>query len=145
MLNIDGFRLIRISDTDVEILTVSFGRVEYEPAIRWRFEKPAVFNPTIIIRRGKYCEDQIVCIAVAYPDDAKELMAFVDTTDSLSVEFDWGSEVKQLAISAVDKLPKIDDDAREFRSEFTFTSIYDDTYSEIDLTGYSITYETIGE
>jgi len=125
MLSYDGFRIINISGGVMDGYVIENGVIEYEPVIKYRIEKKNAFDPTIIIRREPYHEDSIECEAILLPIEYDELYNHLTTAEQLYIEFDTAETILQFPV-IVDKLPKLEDESRSFKSKvkFTFKSIY---------------------
>lgn len=127
MLGYDGFRLIKIKDGNISGYVVEHGLVEYEPILKYRVKKECAFDPTIIIKRGKYHEDSIECEAILLQVEYDNLVEHITDAEQLYIEFDVAEATYQYPI-IVDKLPKLEDDTRSFKNKvkFSFKSIYQD-------------------
>jgi len=125
MLRYDGFRIISIAGGVYAGFVVESGVIDYQPQRKYRVEKQCAFDLTILIRREPYNEDSIECEAYLPATQYDELYNILSDADQLYIEFDAGSGTLQFPV-VIDKLPKLDDDARSHRSriKFTLTSIY---------------------
>ncbi len=129
MLGFDGFRLVKDTGSGVVTLDVPRARVEWKPKERWRVEKQNAFDPTIVLRRGRYHEDDIDCVAILWPAESNALRDFLNTDegDALFIIYDYDNSTRHFPV-AIDKLPPASDEAREFRQEIklSFTALYDE-------------------
>ena len=125
MFKYDGFRLIAIRNGNIDGYVVPDATVEYQPEIKYRIEKISAFDPTIIIKREPYHADQIECEAILLPAEYNTLCSHLTTADELFIEFDTADQILQFPVT-VDKLPKLEDESRSFKSlvKFTLSSIY---------------------
>jgi hypothetical protein len=104
---------------------VADATVDYQPDIKYRIEKKNAFDPTIIIKREPYHDDVIECQAILLPSEYETLSSKLTSADKLYIEFDSGNKTLQFPVT-VEKLPKLEDDSRSFKSKikFTLNSIY---------------------
>lgn len=125
MFKYDGFRIISITNGIVDGYVVPDATVEYQPEIKYRIEKKNAFDPTIIIKRDAYHDDQIECEAILLPTEYNTLCSHLTTADQLFIEFDTAKQILQFPVT-VDKLPKLEDETRSFKSQvkLTLNSIY---------------------
>ncbi len=142
MLGFEGFRLLKETATDIEQFDVVNGTVAREPVEKWRVEKTNAFDPTIILRRKKYYEDEIECVAIVLPSELKALLTFLRLEDGeqLYIIYDYDDEQRHYPVT-VDKLPKEPDDSRAFRQavKLSFVALYSeipslpDAYNRVEL------------
>lgn len=143
MLVYDGFRLIGIKEGSINGFIVENGTVSYQPEVKYKIEKRNAFNPTIIIKRQAYNEDNIDCQAFLKAEEYNNLVNFLTESDSLYIEFDTKQKTMQLPIYTF-RLPKLEDDNRSFKGavKFSFKSLYT-TLTPIDfenIFGYGNNY-----
>jgi len=125
MFKYDGFRLVAITNGNIDGYVVPDATVEYQPEIKYKIQKKNAFDPTIIIKREPYHEDQIECEAILLPTEYNNLNNHLITANELFIEFDTADQTLQFPVT-VDKLPKLEDESRSFKSlvKFTLSSIY---------------------
>lgn len=125
MFQFDGFRLISITNGVIDGYVVADATVGYQPNIKYRIEKKNAFDPTVIIRREPYHDDEIECQAILLPNEYATLCDKLISAENLYIEFDSADKTLQFPVT-VDKLPKLEDDTRSFKSKvkFTLSSIY---------------------
>ena len=127
VLNHDGFRLVKDTGSDVQVHDVEKAQVGWKPAVKYVVEKANAFDPTKIMRRGKYYEDGIECIAMVTPAEADALRTFLDVQDGelLYIVFNYDDGEKHFRVE-IDKLPEMSDDGRDFRdgAKLSFVARY---------------------
>ncbi len=143
MDNYDGFRLIGVQQGIASGMLMVHGVVSYQPDVKYRIEKKNAFNPSIIIRRGRYHEDTIECQAIIDSEKYDELLNFLNSSELLYIEFSSKNKKYQLPVY-VHKFPRLEDEARSFKDAFKFSlrSVYEDG-SAIDfdnIFGYGNSY-----
>lgn len=104
--------------------------IDYEPEIKWQVEKKNAFDTSLVHRRKPYHDDTISCTAPLNPAQTADLAAFIGDNATLYVQFDLGNTTITLP-ATVDKMPKWDDDAREWTAliKFTFNASYTEPYT----------------
>lgn len=99
--------------------------VDYKPVIKWKTSSKNAFDPSIVIRRGKYRADSIVIEDVLSGSEYNELIAVLSEFDKLYIAFEVEGEVQQFP-GEIDKLPELSDNHRFGVDEvkFSFESTY---------------------
>jgi len=99
--------------------------VEYKPVIKWKTTAKNAFDPSIVIKRGKYRADSISIEDVLSGSEYQELIDMLTQFDKLYIAFEVDNQVQQFPCE-IDKLPELSDSHRFGVDEvkFSFESIY---------------------
>ncbi|MCB5288179.1 MAG: hypothetical protein LHW64_10330 [Candidatus Cloacimonetes bacterium] len=119
--------------------------VDYKPVIKWKTTAKNAFDPSIVIKRGKYRADSISIEDVLSGSEYQELIELLTHFDKLYIAFEVDAEVQQFPCE-IDKLPSLSDNHRFGVDEvkFSFESSYIDKEEAIldivGMTGYGNSY-----
>lgn len=143
MLNIFGFRLIKINNNTTNTYVVEYASISHQTNIKYKIEKVNAFDPTIIIKRGAYNDDLIEIEAILNRNEFNNLSSFLTSFDKLFIEFDANNETLQFPV-IVEKFPKLEDRTRFKKSTVKFS--LKSTYKTLEpvnfnnLFGYGLKY-----
>lgn len=137
---INGWRLIRLTQSGIYYYNCPNGQVEYTPNRKYRLEKRNAFDPTIKHQRDEYREDTFELQAILLPSDYYALINFITAPGRLYLEYMAHDEIRsQFPVNLVN-MPKCPDDLHEYpeKIKFSLESKYIGNPGYIDFFNVSI-------
>lgn len=121
----NGVLLATFYDGEFSSMLLPDACVEYKPVIKWNTTAKNAFDPSIVIKRGKYRADSIVIEDVLSGSEYQALMGVLAQYDRLYIAFEVEGEVQQFP-GEIDKLPELSDNHRfgVDKVKFSFESTY---------------------
>ncbi|MDD2650541.1 MAG: hypothetical protein RBS16_01895 [Candidatus Cloacimonadales bacterium] len=141
------FKLIKIKDGLCYIMLFDDAIINYTPSVKYKVEKKNAFDPSIVVKRHQYRQDDFECSVICNPDsnysNALKLIDFLSDEAVFYIETEVNNEPLQRMITYIE-LPVIKNDARVFTDliKFKLSSIYKE-HNYIDfsnLYGYGNNY-----
>ncbi len=112
MINEYGLKLIDIRTDEIAFLDLLASDILRVPNKKYLINKVNVFDPTVVIQRNPYWDDEFTIDFVASPGELKELISFIENRQSLYIEYYTNDELRQYLVTAISKLPQEPNDGR---------------------------------
>jgi len=139
----NDINIIKLTNGVISSLVIEYAHIDFTPQTKYKIHKQSPYDPTIIIKKGKYFEDLIECVIFTDIEKYNIFVTFISNFDNLYVNFLHNDKKIQREVEIV-SFPKAENELREFPGEIkiSFKSIYKEL-SAIDfdnIFGYGNNY-----